>query len=209
MTGKELTGFCRMISFGFLIFWPFFTFLFTFREHEAYTFSIFIFSILLILCCIINLILLISNRFVLKVFYFGITLIIYLFCVNFYLLSANLLMPVMVITKTLLFLNIFIIEITLLVKRLVFRSSTYIIALKEKRHIKYVVNDFIIAFVIELIIIIIAKMLDINSLHLNLTKFNTIFRIMFGCILLDIGAVAYATGVSFYFYEAKNRTING
>lgn len=207
MTIEELRNFSKVLSAGFLICWPVIAFELTFGANQTYTKCIGIMSLLFILCCITNLILLHFKRFVLQVFYFGVALLLNLFGVTFYLLTADLLKPTVAFSKTLIFINIFIISLTLMIKRLFIKNEKFIQALKDKKHKKYILSDLILALIVGLVVIFVAKQFDSTHLQQVIKDGDTLFRILTGYILLVLGDVAYIYSMAFYFYEARFRKI--
>lgn len=124
---------------------------------------------------------------------------------SMYLLALNYLKPESMITKTMLLLNFVVVESILIYRRLIKRDIDYISCIKSGNHGKYVKKDIIVSLFISTIVIILAKLLDVNPLNIYTKKVDVLLSSFIIMIITMIGVVLHVTGIANYIYAEKQK----
>jgi hypothetical protein len=162
-----------------------------------------ILMILTVSCAILNILLSMFNNILVKVTYIGGSLIGNLTLLSMYLLASNNLMLVSSAAKTIVFLNFFIVEMALFIRRIFIKNNDYIDSIKQGKHNKFVKNDIIVALFISIVLICLAKFIDSNVSEFISQSFDKQIVGICGVAISSIGVVVYITSIANYMYAIK------
>ncbi len=204
MSINEIAKLNKLLSLIFLCCWPFFYLIFTFHTNAIYTKIIMVIGCFIILSCILIIILSQKGLFVFLVNSIGVPFVSFLFVIALYLFSSENLQPSNTFSKVLIFLNIFIIELSLIFKRLIIKNDNFITALKNHSHTKYIFYDIIQAFTEGIIILFISKYYDDAFQSINIYSFVEFF---FGYLVFIVGTTAHIYGIVNYYHIGRFKSI--
>lgn len=120
-----------------------------------------------------------------------------------YLVLADYWKPEQMITKILIFLNFFIVEGIMIYRRLLRKDKKYIDSLKSGENGKYSKSDIKLSAIIAILIMIIAKMFDKNSIIFYHQQLSDYVLAVIGVVLPAIGIAGCVTGFATYLYRKK------
>jgi len=194
-----------ILSIGSIVFYPLIASIFIFSGIARYSLEILICTVLIIITCAINIILLKHKKHVWRVSYLGIGLITFLMTFVLYLASGTNWNYKLNVNDIIFIASPIILDALLIIKRVAIKNPSFMDAVETKKANKYILADFIIVFSILTLLLFLMKTLTATALSQDFSMLYNIICIIFGNIMVSGGAVAHAYGVYNYIKTKKKR----